>query len=359
MVKTTKAALVLVLIVIVLGAYTRLVDAGLGCPDWPGCYGQLVAPTSEEAIDVAEARYPERPVEVSKAWTEMVHRYAAGTLGLLIAVIAFGTWRQRKVTREPLGLPFFLVALVIFQALLGMWTVTLTLHPTIVMLHLLGGMATLALLTWLWLRKRTIQSAGSVAAAAIKAAGQKEPTGLQYFATIGLVILVLQIALGGWTSANYAALACLQFPLCHGSWWPPMDVAAGFKFWLPIGEDYEYGHLPYLGQVAVHMMHRVGAVITLLVLVSLSLAVRLQARRIQAGPQQQALQYDATLILLLVFVQFTLGMLNIWLLLPLSVAVAHNGVAALLLLYTVKLNYDVRQQAAIASNNNEDQESKR
>ena len=207
--KISFIAACLALFVVVLGAYVRLSDAGLGCPDWPGCYGTLTVPQSESAIAHAETAYPDQPVEANKAWKEMIHRYFAGTLGLLVLAIFVLGWRARKEIKVSPWLPTFLLILIVFQAALGMWTVTLLLKPVVVTAHLLGGMATLGLLTWLAHRHLGIVSTGF-----------SHADNLRFWARWALVILFLQIFLGGWTSTNYAALACTDFPTCHGVWMP-------------------------------------------------------------------------------------------------------------------------------------------
>ena len=207
-------ATVLAFCVVVLGAFVRLSDAGLGCPDWPGCYGHLGVPKTEQAVQMANELYPERPVEAHKAWKEMVHRYFAGILGLLVFTLAFIAWRNRRSPRQTLRLPLFLSVLIIFQALLGMWTVTIKLKPVIVMLHLMGGMATLSLLWWITLRQLKLFSPLRVGI---------QGSRLKKLALIGLLVVVGQIMLGGWTSANYAALHCTDFPTCQGKWWPQTE----------------------------------------------------------------------------------------------------------------------------------------
>jgi cytochrome c oxidase assembly protein subunit 15 len=311
-------ACVLAFGVVVLGAYTRLADAGLGCPDWPGCYGKLLVPAHEG--EVTEKAYLEqRPLEPAKGWTEMVHRYFAGTLGLVILAIAVWSWRRRRVPGQPVWLPTFLLALVTFQALLGMWTVTLQLKPVIVMAHLLGGFATLSLLVLLALRSRPRKPA---AASGARWRG---------VALAGLLVLVAQIALGGWTSANYAALACPDFPQCQGSWWPQTDFREGFVLWRGVGINYEFGVLDSTARTAIHMAHRIGALLTLLFLGWLAL------RLIRHGGP--VLAATGWLIGALLLAQVTLGIANVVLFLPLPVAVAHNATAALLLLSLVLLNY--------------------
>ena len=301
-------AAVLALVVVILGAYTRLSDAGLGCPDWPGCYGHVGVPASPAALDRANEAFAHRPVEPAKAWKEMVHRYAAGLLGLVVLGLTVSAWR-RAAGR---ALATALLALIAFQAALGMWTVTLLLKPVVVMGHLLGGFSVLALL---WL--------GYLGARSFVPARQRPPARLRSLMLIGIVVLVVQIALGGWTSANYAALACPTFPKCMGEWWPPMDMADGFVMWRGLGVNYEFGVLDSPARVAVHMAHRAWAVVTLLYLGAVGIA----ALR-QSGPLRAA----AAVMLTLLAAQVSLGIANVWLHLPLPVAAAHNAVAALLTL---------------------------
>jgi len=320
--RLATVATVLALCVVVLGAYVRLSDAGLGCPDWPGCYGHLGVPESGQEVAAANTAYPERPVEAGKAWKEMIHRYLAGTLGLLILALAIVAWRHRRAPGQPVWLPTLLVGLVGFQALLGMWTVTLLLKPVVVMGHLLGGLTTLALLWWLALRR--------IGAPSLSGAGQSPDAGrsLLPWAILGLLVLVSQLALGGWTSANYAALACPDFPTCQGAWWPPTDFGEAFILWRGLGIDYEGGVLDHPARVTIHLMHRLGAVVTFLYLGWLGI----RAIRARAG---RALTVAGTALLLVLLVQVSLGIGNVLLVLPLPVAVAHNGVGALLLLALV------------------------
>jgi cytochrome c oxidase assembly protein subunit 15 len=305
------------LVVVILGAYTRLSDAGLGCPDWPGCYGHLGVPDEEHEVLRANAAFPERPVEGHKAWKEMVHRYFAGTLGLLIAGLAVIAVMNRRHARQPVLLPLLLVGLVVFQALLGMWTVTLQLKPLVVMGHLLGGFATLTLLWWLAIGGRERHGA---------------PTRARRFlpwATLGVVILVGQIALGGWTSSNYAALACPDFPQCQARWLPDMDFDEAFVLWRGLGVNYEFGVLDHPARTAIHFTHRVGAVVTAAYLGVLGLVILLQG----AG----FLRLLGAALLGVLTLQVLLGVSNIVFQLPLPVAVAHNAVAAILLLTLVTL----------------------
>lgn len=298
------------LAVIVLGAWVRLSHAGLGCPDWPGCYGQLTWPDVPAEISGANAAFPERPVEVDKAWKEMVHRYLAGALVLFTLVLNVMAWRGGKALARFRAPAAALFGLILFQAALGMWTVTLKLLPVVVMGHLLGGMATLSLLIWL--------AAGSRP----PPADRREPAPqVRGVLLVALVVLVTQIALGGWTSANYAALACPDLPKCTGQWWPETNFSEGFRVWREIGVDYEGGVLDQASRVSIHLVHRIGAVVTLLVV--LWAGLRLRAQRAWKGP--------GTLIIGLVSLQFLLGLLNVAMKLPLANAVAHNGVAAILL----------------------------
>ena len=310
-------AVCLAYFVIVLGAYTRLTDSGLGCPDWPGCYGELFMPADSSFEAQANSAYPERPLEHAKAWTEMAHRYAAGTLGLLILSLAiFCGWAKKRGSDLPLVLPILLLGLVIFQAALGMWTVTLLLKPVVVMGHLLGGMSILALLWWLLINTRF---------PVISVQWNR----VTWFILCAVCVLFGQIALGGWTSANYAALACVDFPQCQASWWPEMDFPQGFVLWRGTGIDYEGGILDQAARTAIHVTHRIGAVITFLVITAVSVYAML------AGARKLFACGLAVLVLLLL--QVSLGIANVLLVLPLPIAVAHNGVAALLLLALITL----------------------
>lgn len=357
-------ALGLAFCVVVFGAFVRLSDAGLSCPDWPTCYGQATWPDQPHEVAGADAAFPDRPFEAHKAWREQVHRMLAGGLGVLVlalALIASWQWRPGRAmvmvaalaaalgvgaymaglayvswlagglalflplvaaARLPCGQPWrvavALLALIIFQALLGMWTVTLLLKPLVVLAHLLGGMLTLALLAWLALRLTPV------------AAPDDRHRPLRQWVVVGLVLLGIQIALGGWTSTNYAALACgaghVAFPHCLGSWWPKMDFAQGFVLWRGIGVDYEGGVLDLPARTAIQMVHRIGALVVFGWL--LALAVR-TARRGFPG--------HAVLLAALLLSQIGLGIANVRMALPLPVAVGHNAVAALLLLALLAL----------------------
>jgi cytochrome c oxidase assembly protein subunit 15 len=308
---------VIAFVVIVLGAWVRLSHAGLGCPDWPGCYGQLTWPAESHEILRAEQAFPDRPVEGHKAWKEMVHRYLAGILVLLVVAINVLAWRKGNRAAGLRGLAALLLVLILFQAALGMWTVTLKLKPIVVMAHLLGGLTTFGLLLWL-----TWRSGG-------RKQGLREFTAARGLILAGLAVLLLQVALGGWTSANYAALACPDFPACQGQAWPETDFGEAFVLWREIGVDYEGGLLDLPARTAIHLAHRIGALVVLAVLGLL--AVRLLRR-----PATRA--EGATLAALLA-AQILLGIQNVVLSLPLPNAVAHNGMGALLLAMMLWLTY--------------------
>ncbi|HJY42565.1 MAG TPA: COX15/CtaA family protein [Steroidobacteraceae bacterium] len=322
------AGVVLAFGVVVLGAWVRLSNAGLGCPDWPGCYGHLTADDAAQNADAINQAFPERPFTYHKAIKEMVHRYFAGGLVLVIVALAGLAIANRRDPQQPVGLPIALVGLVILQALLGMWTVTLLLKPLIVVLHLLGGLTTLALLAWL-----ALAPAASWSSPAER--GRNQVGALKTLAATGLIVLGLQIALGGWTSSNYAALACPDFPTCQNSYWPQMDAKDAFVLWRGLGIDYEGGVLDHPARVAIHFVHRLGALVTALVLGFLSFAA------IRTGPTRTVRIAGMALGAVLVC-QLILGPMMVIRALPLALATAHNAVAALLLLAVVALNRQLR-----------------
>ncbi len=320
--------LVLCFVVVILGAYTRLVHAGLGCPDWPGCYGFISVPQSDGALETAQMRFPDDPVEAFKAWAEMIHRYAAGLLGLLILGLALYSLKQRHQPDYPVALCFGLLGLVICQALFGMWTVTLKLWPQVVTAHLLGGFTTLSLLLLLSLRLSGRLQALPASPGIAR---------LRNLARLTLLVVIGQIMLGGWTSTNYAAVACIDLPTCHGEWWPEMDFATGFNLLhQEVGPNYLGGMLEGPGRTAIHFTHRIGAVIT--TLMALTLAWQLWRSRYPLL---------ASLVTLMLTVQVALGVTNVLAHLPLPVAVAHNGVAALLLLSVISVNYRLRAPTSV------------
>ncbi len=309
-------AIALCFVVVVFGAYVRLADAGLGCPDWPGCYGHVGIPDATHEIQAAESKYPERPVEAPKAWKEMIHRYLASGLGLVIVVMAFWSLRLRAAG-APRVLPWVLVGLVCFQGALGMWTVTLLLKPAVVTAHLLGGMTTLSLLFWLW------RSTAEVRAPMVATPKLKR------LAVIGLIVVAMQIFLGGWTSTNYAALACPDLPTCHGQWLPKADFKEGFTLWRGLGQNYEFGVLNNDARVAIHLTHRIGAVV-----VTTALAL-LIAALFAAGGRWRAYGYA---VLAALSAQIIIGLSVVHWQLPLLLADAHNAGAAVLLLTLLAVN---------------------
>ncbi|WMC10313.1 COX15/CtaA family protein [Oceanimonas pelagia] len=305
--KLCAFAFVLTLVVVVLGAWTRLTDAGLGCPDWPGCYGFHYVPATAGEHALAAARFPDAPLEVAKARNEMIHRYAAGTLGLTILLMALCSLKH---SNRRYRLPaFVLLALVIGQATLGMLTVTLNLLPFVVMGHLLGGFTILSLLFWLWCRHGT------------HAGTRHDGRDLSGLFRLALAALVLQIALGGWTAANYAAMACTELPVCQGDWLGQWQWSAFHPHGMP-AENYQYGVLSQAERATIHAAHRLWAMVTALLL--LALAWRLVRR--------PGLRGWGLALASMVLVQLALGLANVVLHLPLWVAVAHNGGAAVLLL---------------------------
>lgn len=330
--RLTFLAVLLTFIVVVFGSYVRLSDAGLGCPDWPGCYGQLSPAHASDHIEAAAAVSPEGPVSMPKAWKEMIHRYLAATLGFIILVIAGIAWRRRADPTVRSTVAVALVGVVIFQGLLGKWTVTLLLKPAIVTGHLIGGLTTLSLLALLALRAGGVRRLGVA-------------PGLVRWARLSLLLVIGQIVLGGWTSTNYAALACTDFPTCHGSWWPAMDLANAFHVVRELGMTANGELLSHQALTAIHWMHRMGAAV-----VSIALLV-LAARLYLAGRRGMGLTVLAALL-----AQVSLGIGNVLMSLPLGMAVAHNAGAAVLLLTLVVVNerlVPIRQWALAGRRQNE------
>lgn len=310
----------LALLVVVLGAYTRLADAGLGCPDWPGCYGNLGAPQTPAELQAAEALYPDAPVDVGKAWIEMVHRYFATALGALILGLAVLAVRAKGAA--PRALPFALLASVLVQGAFGAWTVTLKLWPQVVTAHLLGGFATLALLWLLALRLGAVPVRGA-------------PAQFGRLGTLALVVVAVQVVLGGWVTSNYAALACPDFPTCHGEWVPSMDFRQGFDLFQAVGPNYLGGMLDSDARIAIQFAHRLGALAVLAVVGVLGW--RLATVRNHLAPW----------VLGLLAAQIALGVLNVLLALPLWVATAHNAGGALLLLALVTARHCMASGAKV------------
>jgi len=309
---------------IVFGAFTRLTDSGLGCPDWPGCYGEANPFLAHHDIRAAETLMPTGPVTVFKAWIEMIHRYLAMGVGVLIIaslVIGWRLWRSNQQSRYAPRLPAFLLFFVCVQGAFGAWTVTLKLQPIIVTIHLLLGMSLLALLTWHALRQSEHLPVADVSA------------GLRIPAVLALFAAFMQIALGGWVSTNYAALACGGFPLCQGSWMPTMDFTHGFTLWRALGMTAAGDYLPFDALVAIHWVHRLFAV----VVVGL---VAWIAHRAWKTPGTERL---GRALLWLILLQFCTGMATVLLNWPLTIAVLHNAGAALLVLLLTMLNYRLSQ----------------
>jgi heme a synthase len=337
------AAFSLCLCVAVLGAYVRLSNAGLGCPDWPGCYGHLTPSGAAADTRTATAPLAGRPLDVGKAWREMLHRYAAGTLGcLILGLAAMGIkWRSERIV--PPWFAMALLAIVLVQGMLGMLTVTWQLTPLIVSLHLLFGFTTLSLLWWLvltqWLQHAGPRAAGAGAAAAALHSSAGGLIAARRLALLALVAVGLQIALGGWTSSNYAAIACPDLPTCQGSWWPQADFRSAYVLWGGLGLNYEGGVLDNPARVAIQLSHRFGAVAASLALLAAAFAaVRVRAHRAAAAA--------GAALLLLLALQLTLGISMVLLGFPLWLATAHNAGAALLLLATLALNRSLRPALA-------------
>ena len=302
---------------IMFGAFVRISDAGLGCPDWPGCYGNVTPFGAHEDIQAEALARPQGPVTVFKAWVEMLHRYAASALGLLIICLAWLAWRQRPSQAgagaesgpgPSTGLALFTLFWVILQGMFGMWTVTLRLQPAVVTAHLLGGIALFALLL---MQRNRIAPHPKVALDASR---------YRPWATAALALLLVQIALGGWVSSNYATLACRDFPMCQGSWWPEMDLAAGFEIWRPLGMTADGAGLPFPALTAIHYAHRLMAYVVLATIGLLAW----RARRI-AG-----LERVGKWLLLVLLAQLITGLTNIFLDWPMAAAVLHTGGATAL-----------------------------
>ena len=309
---------------IMFGAFTRLTDSGLGCPDWPGCYGQSNPLQAHADISAAEAAMPTGPVTVTKAWIEMLHRYLAMAIGVLIIALLVAAWRKwRRSGKESRFSPLFpalLFGFVCLQGAFGAWTVTMKLQPIIVTTHLLLGMTLLALLAWLG----ASQTAHEPLAPSARALRQP--------ALLAALLLLIQIALGGWVSTNYAALACTDFPLCQGALAPPMEFAPGFALWRELGMTTGGEFLSFAALTAIHWTHRTFAFAVIVLLAW----VALRARKIEG------LNKTARWLLIAIALQLATGVFTIFLSLPLALAVIHNGGASLLVVLLVMLNYKVR-----------------
>ena len=344
------AALILCFVVVVFGAFVRLSDAGLGCPDWPGCYGHVGVPDAPHEVTAAEQNYPQRPVEAHKAWKEMIHRYLATTLGALITAMALMSVFLR---REPLPhvLPWLLLGTVLMQGALGAFTVLWQVNPLTVTGHLLTGLLTLSLLLLMRLRIAFPRPDGAASAAVEREARNEReawariqdarseetaavvtPPRLIKYARWVLVLVVLQIFLGGWTSSNYAALACPDFPTCHGSYLPKTDVREAFTMWRGLGINYEYGVLDNRARVTIHFFHRLGAMVVTAALLLLGAWLILKG----GAPLWRRL---GAAVLAALTLQIAIGISIVKLQLPLLLADMHNAGAAVLLMTLVTLNF--------------------
>jgi cytochrome c oxidase assembly protein subunit 15 len=339
----TMLTLFLTFDLVLFGAFTRLTDSGLGCPDWPGCYGNASPVGALHAIRAEEARMPTGPVTHGKAWVEMIHRYLATGVGVLITTLALATWLQRRkgLAVQPRW-PAFTLAWVCVQGAFGALTVTMKLFPAIVTLHLLGGMVLLALLAMQAVAYRQAQRGSGPALPPasvhrhVGAAGNPLPHAIpastRHWLVAACALLWLQVALGGWVSTNYAVLACSTFPTCQGSWWPSMDFAQGFELWRDLGRTGEGQHITFAALTAIHYTHRLAAYVLFAVLAVL-------AWRLRGGP----LQAIGRVIAALALWQFATGLSNVVLGWPLPAAVAHTGGAAALV---VVLTWALRESRA-------------
>lgn len=319
----------LTLDLIMFGAFVRLTDSGLGCPDWPGCYGKVTPIGASDHIRAAVEAMPYGPVSFPKAWIEMIHRYVGALLGLLIIFIVIMAWRHRKVLGNTPRLAIVTLVAVCVQGAFGAWTVTLKLMPIIVTIHLLGGMTLLALMTWLAAREKSHPPISPAAA-------RWHP-----WMVAGFILIFVQIALGGWVSTNYAALACMDFPTCNGQWVPPMDLHGGFSLIRALGELPSGEMISQQALTAIHWVHRNFAFVVFVYMGLLALKLR----------QEPGLRTPATAILLLLLAQLFTGLTTIFFEWPLLIAVLHNGGAAGLVLFstTLLVRLAATRQTTIAS----------
>jgi cytochrome c oxidase assembly protein subunit 15 len=320
---------------IVFGGFTRLTDSGLGCPDWPGCYGLANPFLAHEQISAAEALMPTGPVTVLKAWIEMIHRYLAMGIGVLIITLMAKAWLQWRRAHERVfapAMPTLLFGFVCLQGAFGAWTVTMKLQPVIVTIHLLLGMTLLALLVWLGGREDNLLKppAPSGDAAALRA--------VRRLALASSVVLAVQLALGGWVSTNYATLACSDFPLCQGQLVPPMDFGHGYTLWRALGRTAAGHYLPFSALTAIHWVHRNFALVVVLVL----------GTTVWRAWQHAALRPTARALALVLALQALTGAATVFLSFPLTIAVMHNAGAALLVVLTTVLNYKAKYQFDVA-----------
>lgn len=319
----TLLGVFLTILVVLVGAWTRLVDAGLGCPDWPGCYGQAAVPNTEQAF----AHYPDHPLEPIKAWVEMFHRYLASGLGLLVLSIVVIAWPLKLNKASPRRLSIFLLLVILIQGAFGAFTVTLKLWPQVVTLHLLGGLSVLSLFLWLHLCLRQFAQKPKV----IKHTAFK--CGFLWW--VAGTLLVAQLALGGWVSSNYAGIACQGFPTCNTQWWPQMDLSEGFHLTQTVGPNYLHGQLHADARTAIHMVHRVGALLLGVALIALYWRYR------ELYLMKQALNVVLGIYLL----QVIIGIANVLWWLPLWLALMHTaGATALVVSFIVGFWLSRREQ---------------
>jgi cytochrome c oxidase assembly protein subunit 15 len=320
---------------IVFGGFTRLTDSGLGCPDWPGCYGLANPFLAHEHIEAAQAAMPTGPVTHFKAWIEMIHRYLAMGIGILIITLMAKAWLQWRKSHNrafaPL-MPTLLFGFVCLQGAFGAWTVTMKLQPVIVTIHLLLGLTLLALLAWLGGREDSLLKP-------VPAEANPAPLrAVRTLAILSAVVLAVQLALGGWVSTNYATLACGDFPTCNGTFVPDMDFEHGFTLWRELGKTAAGHFLPFSALTAIHWVHRNFA---LVVVVVLGVTVW------RAWPHR-FLRPTARKMALVLVLQALSGVATVFLNFPLTIAVIHNAGAALLVLLVTMLNYKAKYQLAVA-----------
>lgn len=315
------------LLLVILNAYTRLSELSLGCPDWPGCYGKLFAPTTARDINEIRQLKPMGASVDDQAWQDMTHRYLAGALGLLMVRLAFLGWQLKKRKRnQQIIIPSVVMVLVFAQAFIGAATTSMRFKPLIVMGHLGAGLLVLSLLWWIVLREQRLWKSVPLT---------PQNRHLRPRVIAALVLVAIQVALGGWINANHAALACPDFPTCQGVWWPNMDLLDGFTQWQGTGLAYEGLALSLAGSTAIHMAHRIGAVIVLLYVGWLAL------HTVRVGYENNLCRYGV-LVLVVLLAQVTLGIMNVVMHLPLVVGVAHSALGALLLLSIVTLHHALR-----------------